>query len=119
MAVAGRQPVVVSKVAFAEAMYWSMAQQLAHATVNGAATRPGDLFGSGTASGADPKHGGGSLVELSWGGAEPIELPNGERRSFLEDGDTVILRAWCGGDRETPTIDFGDVSGTIVPARTG
>ena len=118
MAAVGQQAVVISEVAFAEAMYWSMAQQLAHATINGAATRPGDLFGSGTASGADPKHAGGSFMELSWGGAEPIELPNGERRRFLEDGDTVILRAWCGGSRELPTIDFGDVSGTIVPART-
>jgi fumarylacetoacetase len=119
MAAAGQPPVVVSEAAFAEAMYWSMAQQLAHATVNGAVTRPGDLFASGTASGADPRHAAGSLMELSWGGAEPIELPNGERRSFLEDGDTVILRGWCGGSRETPIIDFGDVSGTIVPARTG
>jgi fumarylacetoacetase len=119
MAAAGQHPVVVSEVAFAEAMNWSMAQQLAHATVNGAPIRPGDLFGSGTASGADPMRAGGSLMELSWGGAEPIELPNGERRSFLEDGDTVILRAWCGGSREMPTIEFGDVCGTIVPARFG
>jgi fumarylacetoacetase len=119
MTAAGQRPVVVSKVAFAEAMYWSMAQQLAHATVNGAPTRSGDLFGSGTASGTDPKHAGGSLMELSWGGAEPIELPNGERRSFLEDGDTVILKAWCGGSRDMPIIDFGDVCGTIVPARAG
>jgi fumarylacetoacetase len=119
MTAAGQHPVLISEVAFAEAMYWSMAQQLAHATVNGAPTRSGDLFGSGTASGADPKHAGGSLMELSEGGAEPIELPNGERRSFLEDGDTVILRGWCGGSRDEPTIEFGDVSGTVVPARTG
>jgi fumarylacetoacetase len=56
-------------------------------------------------------------MELSWGGSRPFELPNGERRSFLEDGDTVVLRGWCGGTLDTPTITFGDVAGTIVPAR--
>ncbi len=119
MAAAGQPPAVVSEVAFADAMYWSMAQQLAHATVNGAATRPGDLFGSGTASGADPRRAGGSLIELSWDGTQPLELPNGERRAFLQDGDTVVLRGWCGGTRDAPTIAFGDVAGTIVPARAG
>jgi fumarylacetoacetase len=117
MAAAGQPPAVVSEVAFADAMYWSMAQQLAHATVNGAATRPGDLFGSGTASGADSRRAGGSLMELSWGGTRPVELPNGESRTFLEDGDTVVLRGWCGGTSDAPTIAFGDVVGTIVPAR--
>jgi fumarylacetoacetase len=96
-----------------------MAQQLAHSTINGAATRPGDLFGSGTASGADPSRAGGSLMELSWDGMRPFELPNGERRAFLEDGDTVVLRGWCGGTLDAPTIAFGDVAGTIVPARAG
>jgi fumarylacetoacetase len=119
MAASGQPPAVVSEVTFADAMYWSMAQQLAHATVNGAATRPGDLFGSGTASGVDPERNGGSLMELSWGGTRPFELPNGERRSFLQDGDTVVLRGWCGGTRDAPTIAFGDVAGTIVPARAG
>ena len=117
MAAADQPPAVISEVAFADAMYWSMAQQLAHATVNGAATRPGDLFGSGTASGDDPRRAGGSLMELSWGGTRPIEMPNGERRAFLEDGDTVVLRGWCGGTVDAPRIAFGDVTGTIVPAR--
>jgi fumarylacetoacetase len=119
MAAAGQPPAVISQIDFADAMYWSMAQQLAHATINGAATRPGDLFGSGTASGADPSRAGGSLMELSWGGTRPFELPNGEQRAFLEDGDTVILRGWCGGTPDAPTIAFGDVVGTIMPARAG
>jgi fumarylacetoacetase len=117
MAAGGQPPAMVSEVDFADAMYWSMAQQLAHATVNGAATRPGDLFGSGTASGADPTKAGGSLMELSWGGTRPFDLPNGERRAFLEDGDTVVLRGWCGGTSDAPTIAFGDVAGTIMPAQ--
>ncbi len=115
---AGRAPAVVSRVAFAEAMYWSMAQQLAHATVNGASTRPGDLFGSGTASGPDPKSQGGSLAELTRGGTEPIELPGGERRWFLEDGDTVVLRGWCGEDGDRSTVALGEVVGTVAPATT-
>lgn len=114
---AGRAPVVVSRVAFADAMYWSMAQQLAHATVNGASTRPGDLFGSGTASGPDPRRQGGSLMELSWGGTSPIELPGGERRAFLDDGDTVVLRGWCGDqDEARAPISMGEVVGTVVAA---
>jgi fumarylacetoacetase len=109
-------------------MYWSMAQQLAHATVNGASTRPGDLFGSGTASGPDPATSGGSLLELTWGGRDPIDLPGGERRTFVEDGDTVTLRGWFGradqgaagsaADQEAaPTIALGEVTGTVMPAR--
>jgi fumarylacetoacetase len=122
MAAAGSPPAVVSRVRFAEAMYWSMAQQLAHATVNGACTRPGDLFGSGTASGPDPRTQGGSLLELTWGGQQPIELPGGERRTFLEDGDTVVLRGWCepnGEGRGQEAVALGDVVGTVVPASPG
>ncbi len=122
MAASGTPPAVISRVRYAEAMYWSMAQQLAHATVNGASTRPGDLFGSGTASGPDPRTQGGSLLEVTWGGEQPIELPGGERRSFLEDGDTVVLRGRCeadgrGGRREA--VALGDVVGTVVPASPG
>ena len=127
---AGTAPAVISEVRFAEAMYWSMAQQLAHATVNGASTRPGDLFGSGTASGPDPRTSGGSLLELTWGGSRPIDLPSGERRTFLEDGDTITLRGWCGGVGDSPTVSpdgagdaptiaLGEVTGTVVPARHG
>lgn len=96
-------------------MYWSMAQQLAHATVNGTAVRPGDLYASGTISGASPES-AGSLIELTWRGAKPLTLPTGEKRAFLEDGDTVTLRGHC--ERPgLPRIGFGEVCGTILPAR--
>jgi len=94
--------------------YWTMAQLVAHHTVNGCNLVPGDLFGSGTQSGPD-KGQGGSMLELSSGGKEPLRLGNGEARSFLEDGDTVILRGHCqrAGFRR---IGFGDCAGTITPA---
>ena len=102
-------------------MYWTFAQQLAHMTVNGATVRPGDLFGSGTVSGPT-KGERGSLVELSWGGREPFALDDGSTRTFLEDGDTVTLRGWCGGGGsdgdDRPRIGFGSAVGTIVPARS-
>jgi fumarylacetoacetase len=94
-------------------LYWSMAQQLAHATSNGASAQPGDLFATGTISGADPGT-QGSLIELTWGGERPLELPDGSTRTFLEDGDTVVLRAWAGGDGR-PRIGFGECRGTILP----
>ena len=96
-------------------MYWSPTQMLAHMTVNGASLRDGDLFGSGTVSG--PERGTrGSLLELSWSGAEPIELPDGTSRSFLEDGDVVTIRGWApgpGGSR----VGLGEVSGRVRAAR--
>lgn len=96
-------------------MYWNMAQQLAHATVNGTAVRPGDLYASGTISGASAEN-AGSLIELTWRGANPLTLPSGEKRAFLEDGDTVTLSGHC--ERPgLPRIGFGEVSGTILPAR--
>jgi fumarylacetoacetase len=95
-------------------MYWSMAQQLAHATVNGTAVRPGDLYASGTISGPAPDS-YGSLIELTWRGAKPLHLTSGEERTFLEDGDTVTLRGVCEAPGK-PRIGFGGVSGTIVPA---
>jgi fumarylacetoacetase len=112
----GDAGVVLSRVDFAEAMYWSFAQQLAHATANGAAVRPGDLFGSGTASGPDARRQGGSLMELTWAGTRPLELPGGEERRFLRDGDTIVLRGWCGGADGTPTIELGEVAGTVTAA---
>jgi fumarylacetoacetase len=93
-------------------MYWTFAQQLAHLTVNGAPTSAGDLFGSGTASGPTPGE-RGSLIELSWRGAEPLTLADGSTRTFLEDDDTVTLRGWCGGG-DQPRIGFGEATGTIV-----
>jgi fumarylacetoacetase len=113
---AGDPGVVVSRVDFAAAMYWSFAQQLAHATSNGAVVRPGDLFGSGTASGPDARRQGGSLMELTWGGAQPLELPGGEERRFLRDGDSIVLRGWCGDADGAPKIELGEVAGTVVPA---
>jgi fumarylacetoacetase len=118
MRAAGQGPAVLSRTSFAESMYWSAVQQVAHATANGAALRPGDLFGSGTVSGPDDRHQAGSLMELSWGASRPVELPNGETRTFLEDGDTVVLRGGCGGtDQVAPTVALGEVAGTIVPAQ--
>jgi fumarylacetoacetase len=95
-------------------MYWNMAQQLAHATINGTAVRPGDLYASGTISGPEPGS-YGSLIELTWRGAKPLKLRTGEERKFLEDGDTVTLRAVCEAASK-PRIGFGSVSGTILPA---
>ena len=94
--------------------YWTLAQLVAHHTVNGCNLQPGDLFGSGTQSGPDPSQ-GGSMLELSTGGKYPLRLANGETRAFLEDGDTVILRGYCerAGFRR---IGFGECAGTILPA---
>ena len=108
----GAAPVVVSATSFAD-MYWTPAQQLAHMTTNGASVRAGDLFASGTVSGPDPGT-EGSLIELTWRGERPITLPDGTTRTFLLDGDTVVLRGWAGDDPAT-RIGLGEVRGTIVP----
>jgi fumarylacetoacetase len=91
-------------------LYWSAAQQLAHLTVNGASLRVGDLFASGTISGPEREQ-RGCLLELAWNGAEPIELADGSSRSFLHDGDEVVLRG-RGGD----ALALGEVRGRIEPA---
>jgi fumarylacetoacetase len=96
-------------------LYWTMAQQLAHATSNGATISPGDLFASGTISGSEPGS-FGSFIELTWRGERPIKLAGSEERSFLEDGDIVTLTGRCEA-ADKPRIGFGSVSGTIVPAR--
>jgi fumarylacetoacetase len=90
-----------------------MAQQLAHHTITGCNMRPGDLLASGTISGPTPDS-YGSLLELAWRGTRPITLPNGEKRSFLEDGDRVTLTGWCQGDGYR--VGFGEVKGEIFPA---
>jgi fumarylacetoacetase len=95
-------------------MYWSPAQMLAHLTVNGASVRTGDLFASGTVSGPEPDQ-RGAFIELTWAGAEPVTV-GGERRTFLEDGDTVTISATAPGPRGD-RIGFGEVTGTILPAR--
>jgi fumarylacetoacetase len=96
-------------------MYWSPAQMLAHLTVNGASVRSGDLFGSGTISGPE-KGSRGSFLELSWNGQEPVTLEDGSTRTFLEDGDTVVLRATAPGP-DASVIGLGECSGTVLPAR--
>jgi fumarylacetoacetase len=93
-------------------MYWSPTQMLAHMTVNGATIRPGDLFGSGTISGPE-KDQRGSFLELSWSGQQPVSLDDGSTRTFLEDGDTVVLRASAPGP-DGSVIGLGDCSGKIV-----
>ncbi len=96
----------------ARGLYWTFPQQLAHATINGTNIRPGDLYASGTISGAEPGT-EGSLIELTRAGRDPLPIAGG--RTFLEDGDTVTIRGWC-GDRDAPAISFGEVTGTILPA---
>ena len=93
-------------------MYWTVAQLVAHHTSSGCNLRPGDLLASGTISGPD-KGARGCLLELTWRGTEPIQLPSGETRRFLEDGDEVILSAYC--EREGhPRIGFGECRGVVI-----
>ena len=110
---AAAQPAVrLSCTNTTRAAYWTPAQLVAHHTVNGCNLRPGDLLGSGTLSGPEP-HEAGSLLELARSGRQPVEFPNGEQRSFLEDGDTLTLRGWCeraGAVR----IGLGEVSGVVT-----
>jgi fumarylacetoacetase len=104
---------VVARPPFAE-MNWSCAQQLAHMTVNGATVRPGDLFASGTVSGprADQR---GSFLELTWGGSEPLTLDDGSKRTFLEDGDTVVITGSAPGP-DGSRIGLAEVAGVVLPA---
>jgi fumarylacetoacetase len=103
----------LSETSFRHA-YWTVSQLVAHHTVNGCNLRPGDLLGSGTQSGPTAGE-AGSLVELSKGGTQPLQISKNERRTFLEDGDTVIFRGWC--EREgAVSIGFGEVQGRVLPA---
>jgi fumarylacetoacetase len=108
----GRAPTIVSRTNF-RGMYWSTAQQIAHHASSGCAMRIGDVIGSGTISGAD-KGSYGSLLELTWGGKEPLTLADGSIRTFLEDGDVVTIRGWCQG--EGYRIGLGELSGEILAA---
>ncbi len=94
-------------------MYWSSVQQLMHHASSGCVMSVGDLLGSGTISGPE-KHQRGSLLEISWNGTEPIELAGGVKRTFLEDGDSLVMRGWCQGNGYR--VGFGEVEGTIVAA---
>ncbi len=98
-------------------MYWTPAQMLAHHASNGCNLRPGDLLASGTVSGAD-KHSRGCLLELSWRGTEPIELPDGESRTFLQNGDEVILSGHCEQDGAA-RVGFGECRGIVEPVAAG
>jgi fumarylacetoacetase len=110
----GLPPHLLSRGSADAAMYWSAAQIIAHHSSNGCNLQPGDLIGTGTLSTESPT-GLGSLLEISRGGSAPIELATGETRSFLEDGDEVILRAWC--ERQGAVrIGFGECVGRVVPA---
>ena len=98
-------------------MYWTAAQQLAHMTSNGASLRAGDLFASGTVSGPQP-HQRGSMIELSWGGAEPLTLADGSTRSFLLDGDEITISATAPGLHGT-VLGMAPVTGRVLPHRDG
>ena len=107
------EPIRLSRGSFRD-MYWTIAQLITHHTSNGCNLRPADLLASGTVSGTD-KSSRGCLLELTWRGTEPIELPTGESRKFLEDGDEVIMRGWC--EREGATrIGFGECRGLVTHA---
>ncbi|GER60885.1 fumarylacetoacetase [Patiriisocius marinus] len=95
-------------------MYWSMAQQLTHHTLNGCNVRSGDMMGSGTISGPT-KDSYGSMLELTWRGQNPIKLSDGTERKFINDGDTVIMRAYC--EKDGLRIGFGDCDGEVLPAK--
>jgi fumarylacetoacetase len=97
-------------------LYWTPAQFVAHHTCNGCDLRPGDLLASGTISGP-AKESRGSMLELTWRGAEPLELPSGETRKFLEDGDEVIMRGYCERERAA-RIGFGECRGVVVSRAT-
>ncbi|MCK6433254.1 MAG: fumarylacetoacetase [Aquabacterium sp.] len=111
---AGRGAMRLSRTSYRHA-YWTPAQLVAHHSVNGCALQPGDLLGTGTLSGPTPGE-AGALIELTRGGREPLALPDGSTRTFLQDGDAVILRGWC----EAPgavRVGFGECRGCVLPAR--
>jgi fumarylacetoacetase len=112
MRAANEGPVRLTSGSAAQAAYWTAAQLIAHHTVNGCNLQPGDLLGSGTLSGPSPDQ-AGSLLELTQGGKHTLTLRNGETRTFLEDGDTLILRGYCEAEGFR-RIGFGEASGTIL-----
>ena len=103
---------VVSRSNF-KYMYWSMAQQLAHHTINGCRVNSGDMMGSGTISGPT-EDSFGSMLELSWGGQKPLKMNDGSERKFINDNDTVIIRGYC--QKDNLRIGFGEVSSKLLPA---
>jgi fumarylacetoacetase len=111
---AGHAGDCISRSHFGQAAYWTVAQMVAHHTVNGCALRPGDLFGSGTLSGPLPEQ-AGSMLELSHGGKQPIVLSSGEERTFLLDGDAITLKGVCSRPGAA-RIGFGACSAVVLPA---
>jgi len=109
-------PVVVSR-GRARDLYWTLAQMLTHHASNGCNLRTGDLVATGTLSGPEPEN-RGCLLERTWRGSEPLALPGGETRRFLEDGDEVIIRAWCEAEGRA-RIGFGECRGIVGPAGSG
>ena len=105
-------PQVITRTNF-QNLYWSIAQQLAHHAVNGCNLQPGDLLASGTISGPTEES-RGCMLELTWRGAKPLKLSNGEERKWLEDGDSLTITGWAQGDGYR--VGFGEVTGRIVPA---
>ena len=103
---------VISQTNF-KYMYWSMSQQLTHHTIAGCNVQVGDLMGSGTISGPTPDS-YGSLLEITWNATKPLTLSNGKQRSFMQDGDTLIIKGYC--EKDGLRIGFGEVSGTVLPA---
>ena len=107
-----KSPHTITRTNF-QNLYWSVAQQLAHHTVGGCNLQPGDLLASGTISG-EAEESRGCMLELTWRGANPLKLPGGEERKWLEDGDTLSISGWCEGDGYR--VGFGEVSGRILAA---
>src|SRR5436305_12812196 len=114
MRAARLEPLMLSRGSADAAMYWSAAQIVAHHSANGCNLQPGDLIGTGTLS-TDSAGGLGSLLEISQGGKQPIELASGETRAFLEDGDEATLKAWCEADGAL-RIGLGERGGRAVPS---
>src|SRR5207302_10157011 len=107
-----REPQTITRTNF-QNLYWSIAQQLAHHTVNGCNLQPGDLLASGTISGATEES-RGCMLELTWRGAKPLALPNGETRKWLEDGDRLTITGWA--QAQSYRVGFGEVTGQVLPA---
>jgi fumarylacetoacetase len=112
MRATGMPPARITASGFAD-LYWTIAQQFAHLTANGASVRPGDLFGSGTVSGPTPGS-EGSMIELTRRGERPLRLPDGAQRGFLADGDVVVLTASAGDGPDR--LELGEVRGEVLPA---
>jgi fumarylacetoacetase len=108
-----KSPHVITRTNF-QNLYWSISQQLAHHTVGGCNLQPGDLLASGTVSGKTEES-RGCMLELTWRGANPLKLPGGEERKWLEDGDSLSITGWCQGDGYR--VGFGEVGGRVLPVQ--